>query len=229
MKIKRCTVTFIVMLLITAACKTTETAKPSEGISPSWADISRSGFIEEMVYPQGTPRTPYFNDYTAGSYHVRKLDLVNGTREFRTNISRQVEAVLILGPSGPLWQYNVVTVVGTGKSSNIVSVNHLVFPHARITYKGARNLRRESYAPIIARILENPSLREPTEGDKQEKGEWNTAAVIATFNNNGSVRVLPNSAFKESEKQAKQLYDEINELLGGEELICTYSQTIKEK
>lgn len=226
MKIIAFTLALLSILANLGVCWATEITRQPEHIGPT-LDLSRRVFIEEMIYPQGTSRTPKFDDYTSGSYHVGKLDLVDGVRD-ANKPSHRVDAVLVLGPSGPLWQYNIITVVSGDSSSNTVRINNLVFPHARITYKSTRTTTRDSYVKSIASIMSNVALREPTKDDRQEDGEWKMVAVIATFEDNGRIRVLPISAIKERQQEAKQLYDEINQLLGGEEAITTYSHSIKD-
>lgn len=225
MKIIAFTLALLSILVNMGVCWATETTSQPEHVGPT-LDLSRRAFIEEMIYPQGTSRTPKFDDYTPGSYHVGKLDLVDGIIDANKS-SPRVDAVLVLGPSGPLWQYNVITVVSGDSSSNTVRINSLVFPHARITYKSTRTTTRDFYVKSIAGIMSNVALREPTEDDRKEDGEWKNAVVMATFGENTKIRVLANSAIEERQKEARQLYDEINQLLGEGEATITYSHGIK--
>ncbi len=39
---------------------------------------TRRGFFHELLFAAATSRTPRFDDYTRGSYHVNKLDLARG-------------------------------------------------------------------------------------------------------------------------------------------------------
>lgn len=163
-----------------AGCKTPAERENSWPPDPGW-DLSRTRFIEEMVYPQGTARTPQFDDYTPGSYHINKLGLIDGVQEFSTTHERHVEALLILGPEGPLWTYHVITVVGDSDRPHSVSINQLVFPHARITVKTTRLVPRSKYEPLIARILAHPFLLPVSDSAQGLEEEWSMCSCIGEF------------------------------------------------
>ena len=68
----------IVLLIATAGCRSTTDTEPAAG---DIYRLDRAGFVQELVFAYATPRTGRFDDYTRGSYHVNKLDLVQGIRE----------------------------------------------------------------------------------------------------------------------------------------------------
>ncbi|HEY3351019.1 MAG TPA: hypothetical protein VGM13_14670 [Thermoanaerobaculia bacterium] len=119
-------------------------------------DLSRNGFVQELVYPQGTPRTLRFDDYTPGSYHVRKADLLDGIRERRSTTNPEIQGVIIAGPHGPLWEYNVVLFTRVGAE---IGVHWVSMPHARITWKAAGRISTASFEELAARLSARPDIR----------------------------------------------------------------------
>lgn len=107
------------------------------GILADSVKPSREGFLREVLFAAGTSRTPKFDDYTEGSYHVNKLDLVTGLPNVATKCGLQLRAVLVVGPLGPLWAFHVFAFL---QDSSGVRVNALVMPHARITGKATRKI-----------------------------------------------------------------------------------------
>ncbi|MCP5054906.1 MAG: hypothetical protein GY940_47510, partial [bacterium] len=116
---------------------------------PKKWNLSQTGFIEEMVNPKGSERTPHFDDYTKGSYHIKKLNLFDGVQKFAAKTGTEILAVILLGPRGPLWEYRIITIINEGKGSNKVRINHILFPHARITVKMTQLVPRKHYNAIM--------------------------------------------------------------------------------
>jgi hypothetical protein len=108
---------------------------------PYQDDISLRGFVEEALYGYGTPRTHLFDDYTDGSYHVRPAELVEALFMIGPTYGLELDAAIVIGPYGPLWAYDVVTIVDDGSCTR---VNWLVMPHARITVKRSGCLPRDT-------------------------------------------------------------------------------------
>jgi len=100
-----------------------------------------------MLFPQGTARTPLFDDYTEGSYHVDKLDLLEGVRALRPRAP--VQGLVVFGPAGPIWSYYVFLFVS---ENGQVRLNAIEFPHARITEKSTRPLSPGEYREALARL-----------------------------------------------------------------------------
>lgn len=94
---------------------------------------SRSGFLQEVLFAVPSMRTPRFDDYTGGSYHINKLDLAEGLPEQARLCGARVKALIVVGPLGPLWSFNVAALLHERAGYR---VNALVMPHARITGKG---------------------------------------------------------------------------------------------
>ena len=192
--------------------------RPCEGCH----DLSRSSFIKEMIFINKSPNTKCFDDYTPGSYHVKKLDLIAGVRELRDSTTRSVAAVIILGPSGPMWQYNVIAVIDSSEGGDSVAVNHLIFTHARIRSKSTRRVSREQYEIVMKRILTDTSLQEPKRDPKfsdskwvitaDDADEWNSFAAVALFSDSSTVRVAYDNPVQPG-PAAERVCNRVNELL----------------
>jgi hypothetical protein len=140
----------VLPLLVCFSCAKVQTAPThtDEFVPAPW-NLSREGFIQEAVFPEGSPRTPYFDDYTEGSYHVDKIDMVNGIREMRKK-KPEIIAAFIGGPWGMLWNYDFLVFMKT--QSGEVKVGRLVFPHARIVYKSTTTIPRSEFNALSKSI-----------------------------------------------------------------------------
>jgi hypothetical protein len=120
-------------------------------------NLSREGFIQELVYARATPRTPQFDDYTPGSYHVEKIDLLDGVRTRRAATTPQIKGLLVVGPVGPLWAYYVTLFTEEKEGVRATDVN---FPHARITFKRTKLLSGKEYKKFLDSLTRSRSLIE---------------------------------------------------------------------
>jgi len=148
---------------------------------PSCAfDLSEEGFIQELLDPRATPRTPAFDDYTDGSYHVDKLGLLAALREKASGDPRLL-GLTVAGPYGGLWAYEVALFV---REDSAVRVNWLVMPHARITYKATKELSLDEFARFRDSVLSSPvlvnGLPRPDSGQTSEDLEW-SFGLVAEF------------------------------------------------
>jgi hypothetical protein len=109
-----------------------------------------------VLFAAPTGRTPRFDDYTRGSYHVDKLDLARGLPKQAKLCGVELKALLVVGPVGPLWSYHVVSLVEDGSQ---VRVNSLVMPHARITGKGTGVLPTADAASMLDGITRSRLVR----------------------------------------------------------------------
>lgn len=110
---------------------------------------TRADFIRESLLGVGTPTTPDFWE-RPGCYYADKLDLLDGLREYRERLGETIQGLVVVGPSGPLWQYAVLTFLKRGESQQL---NWLVFPHARITSKGVLQLEPAEYTQLLEAVL----------------------------------------------------------------------------
>src|SRR5262245_65334146 len=90
-----------IMLAGISGCRTAP-VRPASPF-PYEDDISFRGFAEEALHGYGTPRTHRFDDYTKGSYHVQPREVAEGLFEVAPAYGLQLEAVVVVGPYGPLW------------------------------------------------------------------------------------------------------------------------------
>lgn len=175
-------------------------------------ELTREGFIKEMVIAKKTPATKYFTDYyDPPSYHVSKLDLVNGVQALSDSLTASVLALIVVGPAGPLWSYDVITVIDSNASDGSLALNFLRFSHARITWKATRLAARYEYTSFLEKARANPLLRRPTAQDSTEEGEWQSIFLIATFGDTPYVAVAP---YPDSTSSI-DAYDSLSALVNG--------------
>ncbi len=142
---------FFLLLLVCISCAKVKTdPNPTGEFVPAPWNLSREGFIQEAIFPEGTPRTPYFDDYTQGSYHVDKIDLINGIRELRKK-KTDIIATFIGGPWGMMWGYDFLVFMQS--SNGEIKVGRLVFPHARIVYKSTTTISRQEFDTLSQQFL----------------------------------------------------------------------------
>ena len=155
------------IVLATAACTTTSTPTqraaaepaPTQCTAGELADTvspSREGLFREVLFAPPTARTPRFDDYTAGSYHVDKLDLAEGLPSEAARCGLRLRALLVLGPVGPLWAFHVAAFIQDGDS---LRVNSLVMPHARITGKSTGHVDEARLTDLVASVSGLPLVQ----------------------------------------------------------------------
>lgn len=117
----------------------------------------RAQFIRECLDSAATPETPKFDDYTKGSYHIDKLDLVQGIEKATESQPGRLRAVIIFGPTRRLWTYHVLVALSEG---GLIRLHSLVMPHARITGKGTRTLSRVEFEERLSKLTSSAILPE---------------------------------------------------------------------
>jgi hypothetical protein len=145
----------LAILVVLAGCSTS-------GLEPGDVHecqyiLSRTGFLQELLFARGTPRTPAFDDYTPGSYHVEKMDLLEGVRELRSQ-EEAIVGVAVYGPFGPIWAYNVVLFMEEEEGK--LRANWVHFPHARITQKATRELTNTEYRQLLLDLAASSVIAE---------------------------------------------------------------------
>jgi hypothetical protein len=181
--------------------------------APPGTAPSREGFFHEVLFPAVTARTPRFTDYTADSYHINKLDLVQGLPLHARACTVQLKAVLVLGPLGVLWTYHVVALVDDGTK---VRVNALVMPHARITGKGWGLISNEKATELL-RELENAPLVQPgvpVPPPEDMKSDSSYGMLLAVFDPEGPKYFHAENVEFSTDPGRQRLLDRINALLG---------------
>jgi len=141
---------------------------------------SREGFFNEVLFPEPSARTPLFNEYRADSYHVTKLDLVQGLPEQARLCGVRLKAILVVGPLGPLWTYQVAALVEDGSG---IRVNALVMPHARITGKGTGVLSMKDAALMVRGIQHAALVRAgaPAKEPRDLDADFTYRLLLATY------------------------------------------------
>ncbi len=126
---------FLIILSIFSCVKNDEISANLKKQIKEYTDDSvptKIGFYHELLNPVATKRTPAFDDYSIGNYRVRTNELTLEYYSFSKIFGKNLRAILIIGPNGPLWTYHVAAFFAdNGK----LKVNLIVMPHARITYK----------------------------------------------------------------------------------------------
>ncbi|MCC6901746.1 MAG: hypothetical protein IT377_22435 [Polyangiaceae bacterium] len=135
-----------------------------------------SRFLDELVTPGATRWTAEFNAYRPDSYFVDKIVLARKLPDHARRRGRDLQALIVVGPTGGIWTYYVIAVFREGEK---LRVNEVVLPHARITGKrtglvgravvdGAVQAVVEAGVLIPAVSLDNLSRRL----DAQERIDW---------------------------------------------------------
>ena len=191
-----------------------------------FAAPDRAQFIRECLDPTATRETPKFDDYTEGSYHVDKLDVVEGLEAATKSQPGRLRAVIILGPTGPLWTYYVLVALSDGDA---ITLNSLVMPHARITGKGTKTLSKTEFEQLFNKLTASKLLRQGEPSEIKKEG-----AISRDFRYDLFIVSWPNgrrsSWFAELEKtegtpaakDAEAVSDNVNAMLKGSKGTYTY-------
>jgi hypothetical protein len=175
-------------------------------------DLSAAGFVTELTHAQGTHRTPAFDDYTRGSYHVQMDSLLDAVRAERSR-EPKIRALAAIGPFGPLWQFNVVLFMDEGER---LRSNVLAMPHARITWKGTRSLESAEFE-ALAHVMDRAT------NDVEINSE--TSVLFVRWTSTGElVRTSRASLYEAASKDLSAALDRLGEL--GEGAITTYSNDL---
>ena len=146
---------------------------------------SRVNFFREVLYAKATSVTPRYDDYTEGSYHVDKLDVLKGLPEVAQREGLKLRGLIVVGPVGPLWAYYIVAFIEEGE---VIRVNSLTMPHARITYKSTGTISPKLYSDFLVRLLQTEGLvtELPPKGkcDTCPYPEWHYEVLVSDWSKN---------------------------------------------
>ncbi len=186
----------------------------------------RAQFIRECLDSAATPETAKFDDYTEGSYHIDKLDLVEGLAKATESQRGRLRAVIIFGPTGPLWTYHVLVALSEG---DLVRLNSLVMPHARITGKGTKIFSKAEFERLLTKLTTSKLLPEVSASsiktDNSLSRDFAYDMLVAVYSDGrrsmrfGEIEKLINEATPGA-KDAKALLDHLNAML--KEVKTTY-------
>ena len=176
-------------------------------LQSSFGAPDRAQFIRECLDAAPTSQTPKFDDYTKGSYHVDKFDLVQGLEAATKSKPGQLRGVIIYGPHGPLWAYHIIVALSEG---DMIRLNSLVVPHARITSKGTQTLSTAEFALLTNKLVSSKLLRE---GDPPSE-DFGDFLVAVWSDGKRSIHLGElRKAEAESQQDVKALMDAINTVL----------------
>ena len=184
-----------------------------------FAAPDRAQFIRECLDATATRDTPKFDDYTEGSYHVDKFDLVEGLEGATKSQPGRLHAVIILGPTGPLWTYYVFVALSEGDG---IRLNWLVMPHARITGKSTRTFSKADFEQMFSKVTVSKLLHEgePPSDKAADPSSRDYACdfLVASWSDGQRISwcaKLEDSGYGESTKDVSALSDDVNALLKG--------------
>jgi hypothetical protein len=180
----------------------------------------RAQFIRECLDATATRETPKFDDYTHGSYHVDKLDLIEGLEAATRSQPGRLRAVIIVGPTGPLWTYYVLVALSEGDG---IRLNSIVMPHARITGKGTRTFTKTEFDQLFNKVAASKLLHEGEPPTDKTSGSLARdfaydCIVVSWSDGRRLIRFakLENSDDNTSAKDAEALSADVNALLKGD-------------
>jgi hypothetical protein len=206
----------ICVLVITARCEPVTAADPKP---------TRDAFLGEVLDAKPTDVTAKFDDYTPGSYHIEKENLLRGLTDEAKKRKLTLRAVLITGPmpADPLWTSYVTVFLREGDQ---VRVNHLVMPHARITVKSTGLIQAERYEKWIAGALDSglPQKEPPAEARSEKKDgplkDFGYHLLLAAWDAEGKTRQVYYGTLLGDEKKLDKFAEQYNGVL--KELKQTY-------
>lgn len=178
---------------------------------------TRENFFREALYAQATEITPLFDDYTEGSYHVDKLDVLKGLPELAEKENLKLRGLMIIGPTGFLWGYYVIPFI---EENGKIRVNSLTMPHARITFKATGTITENEYKTFLADVLQTKVFSEelPPRGKCETcpYPEWHYEVLLADWSEGapkiyyGNIdEMKPKPETKLFEKKANQVLSKL--------------------
>jgi hypothetical protein len=105
---------------------------------------------------------------------------VQGVPEQAHLCGLRLRAILVVGPLGPLWTYQVAALVEDGSD---IRVNALVIPHARITGKGTGVVSINDAASMVQRIQRASLVRAgiPAKDPRDLDADFTYRLLLATY------------------------------------------------
>lgn len=178
----------------------------------------RAAFLGEVLDAKPTSVTSKFDDYTRGSYHIDKIDLLMGLIGEAARRKLVLHAVLVSGPMpDPLWTYYVTVFL---KDGDQVRVNHLVMPHARITAKSTGLISTDDFQKALSALLDSglPKKVAPIPADGKEKElriDRDNQLLLGAWNGEGKLLQLYSANLLKDEKKVSVFAEAYNGLLKG--------------
>ena len=142
----------VLLTLLALGCRS---ATGRMDVLPFYKNLAFDSFAEEALFGHGTARTHAFDDYTDGSYHVDPRELAEKLPGVAARYGRDQDAVVVIGPYGPLWTFDVITVL---REPGCLRVNLVVMPHARITIKRSGCAPQDAVTRSLEKLAEVAAL-----------------------------------------------------------------------
>ena len=151
-------------------------------------------FFREMLAPGATDNTAKFNAYYKDAFVIDKLKLLLSFPKFARQAGKPVRALLIIGPAGPLWTYQVITLV---EENSQIRCNFIVMPHARITGKSTGLFSKAEIEQFLGELQTSPLLTDPGTTPAEiasslpdnDLGDFRFNLLVAGFKGSGWVRI----------------------------------------
>jgi len=180
---------------------------------------TREAFLGEVLDAKPTPVTSKFNDYTPGSYHINKEDLLKGLIEEAKKRKITLRAFTILGPLpfDPLWRSQVIVFIQDDKK---IRVNSLVMPHARITLKSTGLITADQFKKWRDGVLDTGALKKevPRADEKKDKPQpFDSQFLLVMWSEDGKTQEIHYGDIVKDKKDEK-----------AEKLVEQYNATLKE-
>lgn len=170
-------VTAVPVLVAMALAPVARGAGQSGGEYPAWDELSLRGFAQEVLFGYGMPRTPRFDDYTEGSYHVRPAELAAELPREAKLYDLAPSSLVVVGPSGILWSYDVIAFIPT---KDCLRANWVLMAHARITMKKTGCLDEAFVGEWLSSLRDLLRLDEPPPPGEDDLG-FDSCVLLAEF------------------------------------------------
>ncbi|NIN67993.1 MAG: hypothetical protein GTO63_25455 [Anaerolineae bacterium] len=150
------------MLMAGTSCRPSEEVHSSlprrclAGSPPAPGGPVKEVFYREILFPAATLFTPQFGSYGPKGYGVNKLEMASELPAVADSCGVELLALVIVGPAGLLWSYDIFTFLRDGKAAQ---VNLTMYPHARITEKRFRTLAQVEAEKWLDDLVHLPYVR----------------------------------------------------------------------
>jgi hypothetical protein len=190
----------------------------------------RRAFLLEVIDAQPTTLTPQFNDYVEGNYHVNKQEILDYLPGIAKEKNKNLQGLLIVGPTGPLWTYFVITFFEEGEGQ--IRVNAVMMPHARITNKSSALITTNRYVEFLdelskSGILQTELPAEARASKNKKASEFDFKYDVLLFNpkpNTPKGSIYYGDVARNKDRKKREAFGaSVNKLL--KELKSTYSHS----
>jgi hypothetical protein len=191
---------------------------------------SRDQFLWEVQNAAPSPYTLRFSD-RPDSYHVVKSDLAAGLL-WGPHAVRDLRAVIVSGPKGVLWSYDILVISGRRGDLNVTRTH---FAHARITLKGSAKTNEKVLRKLVEEtaasqhILRTGPTLEQLRKDLHSLcwGEFNYDFLLALPSEFGVAFRLSSLSYA-PDSYSNKIFEHLNNLIQSEEVTYRHGDAVKE-